>query len=354
MAIKLPDGRIMRTLPEQVDKNMQDIATINNEVNVIKESISIAYKIQGSATVADLNANRPDAAMNGYVYNMTDAGSLINSDESTTSVQIGDNVVLVWNDGNYFWDRLSGVVDTSNLVTLDTDQTITGLKTFDNQINFYNSVANVVSAIQGTNYGGIDFKIGNSSIFLIEGGAIYSRTSLRTTNSNADLGTSTFKWRDLYLSNGIHLGNGFFKYDSGFRFDAGILPDIGSSGPNGQDIGGSAAKWRSLYLAGEISDGTNSVTVAQISKTKLYKHQMTVSNVTGPVNVILTNNTPITGSFGANMSSQIVIAAYLTAQSNASQMKTPNGGLAQINSDGTISITVSVGETITNDTVTEL
>ena len=366
MAIKLPDGRIMRTLPEQVDKNMQDIASINNEVNVIKESITTAYKIQGSATVADLNANTPDAAMNGYVYNMTDAGYLINSDESTTSVQIGDNVVLVWNEGNYFWDRLSGVVDTSNLVTLDSDQEITGSKTFKNANGIYliNETDNSKWQIHTEPY-----------LFYIKDNLsrvrLYSDWNTFVTNgtirpfidANFDLGTTNIKWKDLYLSDYAEFKNpNAGRY---WRITVDAAQNLIIQSSTNRNSWSNECFWNSngdlnllsndLIIAGNIKDSSsNSVTVAQISKTKLYKHQMTVSNVTGPVNVILTNNTPITGSFGANMSSQVVIAAYLTAQSNASQMKTPNGGLAQINSDGTITITVSSGETITADTVTEL
>ena len=34
MAIKLPDGKVARTLPEQVKKNMEDITAIDNEIIV--------------------------------------------------------------------------------------------------------------------------------------------------------------------------------------------------------------------------------------------------------------------------------------------------------------------------------
>lgn len=260
MAIKLPDGRIMRTLPEQVDKNMQDIASINNEVNVIKESITTAYKIQGSATVADLNANTPDAAMNGYVYNMTDAGSLINSDESTTSVQIGDNVVLVWNEGDYFWDRLSGLVDTSDLVTLSTDQTITGEKTFTSPVH-----------LQTTSY------LSDT----------YCYDTLYSSGSN-DLGSSSYAWKDLYLSNRIYLGSSGTSYINtdayngiGFQINNNtkflireattyVNNNLCPLTNNQRDLGAQGgALFRNLYLGGNISDGTNSVTVAEIIKKRL-------------------------------------------------------------------------------------
>ena len=135
MAVKLPDGKIARTQPEQVKKNMDDIESIKSELDIIKEGISSAYKIQGSEDVADLNALEKAEDMNGYVYNMLDAGNLVNEDALTLAVQIGDNVVFVWNGGDWYWDRLAGLVDTSNLCTLDTNQTITGEKTFTTGIS---------------------------------------------------------------------------------------------------------------------------------------------------------------------------------------------------------------------------
>lgn len=284
MAIKLPDGRIMRTLPEQVDKNMQDIASINNEVNVIKESITTAYKIQGSATVAELNANTPDAAMNGYVYNMTDAGSLINSDESTTSVQIGDNVVLVWNEGNYFWDRLSGVVDTSNLVTLDSNQDITGVKSIANGIylRFYAVNTNSYFYITGN---GNQFYIGAVGVATQLKVGRYFTSFSPEDNGSQSIGDSTHTWKDLYLSGRFYLGTDKYIYlDSSNRIVISNNADrlkIGNDGTvslvanfiplinNSYDLGSSSQFWRNIYLAGNISDGTNSVTVAEIIKKRL-------------------------------------------------------------------------------------
>lgn len=289
MAIKLPDGRIMRTLPEQVDKNMQDIASINNEVNVIKESITTAYKIQGSATVADLNANTPDAAMNGYVYNMTDAGYLTNSDASTTSVQIGDNVVLVWNDGNFFWDCLSGVVDTSNLVTLDSEQDITGNKTFkssqaifkyDDHVPFYSFYMADYDALICKRETVTQFEMGNNSIFL--------KSVYPLENASYDLGMSSLKFKDFYLSNRIYLGSSGTSYINtdayngiGFQINNNtkflireattyVNNNLCPLTDNQRDLGASGgALFRNLYLGGNISDGTNSVTVAEIIKKRL-------------------------------------------------------------------------------------
>lgn len=279
MAIKLPDGRIMRTLPEQVDKNMQDIASLNNEVNVIKESITTAYKIQGSATVADLNANTPDAAMNGYVYNMTDAGSLINSDESTTSVQIGDNVVLVWNDGNYFWDRLSGVVDTSNLVTLDSEQTITGKKTFTDNVYFNDQMS-----IRGNQNDAsiLDFERYSSPIYSM------SATSFYPTGTKS-LGNSTAFWRNFYTTGNIYLGTevdfirsyndnkiGIYIQNSeviqfarySIYVNNTIRGIIAPQTTNTADIGTDSLIYKTVFT-NNISDGTNSVTVAEIIKKRL-------------------------------------------------------------------------------------
>lgn len=83
----------------------------------IANALSAVYKIQGSATVQELEDLIQSASLNGYVYNLLDGGTLLNYDDTTVSVQEGDNVVFVWNDGDWYWDKLGGFVDTSGLAS---------------------------------------------------------------------------------------------------------------------------------------------------------------------------------------------------------------------------------------------
>ena len=94
-----------------------DCATSKQYVNnSISSAISRVYKPQGTITVDILNSLTITKEMNGYVYDISDTGTLIKG-----SVQItqGDNVVIIWNEAktDWKWDKLSGIVDLSNYTT---------------------------------------------------------------------------------------------------------------------------------------------------------------------------------------------------------------------------------------------
>lgn len=378
MAIKLPDGKIARTLPEQVKKNMDDIVAIDSEIEVIKESISTAYKIQGSATVADLNDETIEESMNGYVYNMTDAGSLNNDDGTTTSVQIGDNVVLVWNEGDYFWDRLSGMVDTSNLVTLDTEQTITGKKTFKND-NLYLQKADesksyyiewvTVSGSPGLNFRSSSMAVGQYTIRL-QDYSLFTYSVKPTASGGYDLGQSSLKYRDIYLSGAVKLRNSSATIDaeitqsqygsidfrinnnSAFLMEPGITYGRGHFATTGtnKNLGTASLLWYDLYLSHNLTDGTNSVSVAQlVKKTQLYKHAVLIGGLLN-AEIILNSDTSLVGLVGTVLAGKQVISAYLT-------------GLYMLYVDGSFNLghfasgawttDINATDTITADTVSE-
>ena len=93
-----------------------DFTTPAQVAAAIAAAISSAYKAQGTESVSTLNGLTKAESLNGYVYDLTDAGNLTNSDSTTTSVVAGDNVVFIWNGGAWKWDKLSGMVDLSGYV----------------------------------------------------------------------------------------------------------------------------------------------------------------------------------------------------------------------------------------------
>ena len=85
------------------------------------------YKPQGTATISSLNSLTKTANMNGYVWDCSGAGTLTNSDNTTISVLAGDNVVLIWNNGNWYWDNFGGIVDLTGYYTkTETDNLLNG------------------------------------------------------------------------------------------------------------------------------------------------------------------------------------------------------------------------------------
>ena len=103
--------------------NEDALVAVKNYVDdSINAAISTTYKVKGSATPSDLNSHTPAWIPddNGNVYNITQAGTLINSDSSTVDVVVGDNVVLLVTGSSspytYKWDKLAGEWDLSIFV----------------------------------------------------------------------------------------------------------------------------------------------------------------------------------------------------------------------------------------------
>lgn len=309
MAIELDDGTIVRSLPEQVDylttKNEENEIAIDNLSARLEAAIAGVLHYKGSvATYDDLPA---DAEI-GDVYNVIDTGSN-----------------YAWTGEE--WDELGSSVDVSNLVSLDGTQTITGIKTFENGIDF-----NQDSSIIGPNSGELEITAGNANYTfddsalipsigvdlgsaskkfkdLYLSGGVYLGTTWKAyqsatdvfylenvgqntglkferdklypfTNNYTSLGSSSYNWKNLFLSGSIDFGNNAkIQKDSSNRvnilynnavklkigggdayFASAVVPDS-----NGVfDLGNSSAKWKDLYLAGNLSDGTNTVNIADL------------------------------------------------------------------------------------------
>ena len=117
------DGKKRWSLEQQVAINKAKNKQNENAIEEIKHDLTSVYKIKGSRSCASLNGLTKNKDLNGNVYNVTDAGTLTNADSSTVSVNIGDNVLFIWNDGDWYWDILAGVVDLSEYLQKITTST---------------------------------------------------------------------------------------------------------------------------------------------------------------------------------------------------------------------------------------
>lgn len=171
----------------------ETLATEDYVTTQIASAISNVYKIQAPKTVAELNALTLSSSMVGYVYNVTTSGTLT---AGSVTVIAGDNVVVVESGGSYIFDKLAATIDLSNYVTLDGTQTITGAKTFSNGIKIgTSSNANIYENL-------------SALVLTSQTGEIKIYSLLRPYSNNAyDLGTSSYKWKDLYLSGKVYSGN---------------------------------------------------------------------------------------------------------------------------------------------------
>lgn len=153
----------------------------------------------------------------------------------------------------------------SELLDTASDQTIAGVKTFTN-VN--------ISSIRNSS--------GAERIEVAANVGIMNADLLTNTNNAYDLGRNGVAWRDLYLSrNIIYSVNTSISYNSSNKTlmltgENGIILNtsnnpiqfnrsISYSSDNTKDIGTATVRTRNIYLAGNLSDGTNSVTVADLA-----------------------------------------------------------------------------------------
>lgn len=249
-------GVVYRNIQEQVAKNTQDIAKIQ------RRPVLQVKKVD----------ELPEQGEEGILY-------LLPASDPETGNYFEE---YLWIDSA--WELIgSSAVDISNMCTTDTDQTISGQKTFTQPIVVGNGL------IEGSAYyvvvrNNINGSWVNAVSFGTEQNFSYKKLLPNTTGS-LDLGSSSNKWKDLYLSDSVNIAAaGSIKLDDDFiikttanNFILAIQNGSGSNLynfssldftpqlSNIRDLGSTNAKWKNLYLGGNITDGTNSVSVADLA-----------------------------------------------------------------------------------------
>lgn len=240
-----------RNLQEQVLKNAQDIETLKGRENL---QIVIVEEL-------------PEVGNPNYIYLVP------NNDEEESNVY--DEYIWLAEAEEY--EKIGGVdIDLTNYVTLDTAQTITGEKTFNKTIgDTYQIGSNADNKI--TLYSG-------SPLISSYTGDIRVNARIRPNNATCDLGDSNYKWRDLYISGKL------CAYDSAypttnywhifatnqfnlmiaknganrFMFQQNQFSPTDYQNPQ-CNLGSANFAWKDLYLTGNISDGVNTVSVANVA-----------------------------------------------------------------------------------------
>ena len=288
-----------RNLQEQVLKNAQDIEVLKNRENL---QIVIVEEL-------------PEEGNPNYIY-------LVPNEDAEESNVYNE---YIWLADEEAYEKIGGVsIDLTNYVTTNTEQTITAVK---------NLSADVIPSTDGSSTLGATNKrfatihvqtIKNDygSLAIQASGNInisFSGTerSLASGRSQTDsLGSSAQNWKNLYLSGNVDFGdNAIIHKDSSNRvviqfggndkvkfggtvtyFDTDVTP-VSS---NTNDLGSSTYCWKDAYIAGNISDGANSVTVANIAS------KATSSAATGTFD----SNGESTIISGASLSEGLYIFTY--------------------------------------------
>ena len=139
----------------------------------INTQLTPVYKFQGTKTVAQLNVLTITADMNGYVYNVSDSGTL---SQGSVSVLAGDNVVIFVSDATttpitWSWDVLAGFVDLSGYLQKN------GFSTLQQDV----AGVGAVSQLSSPNHIYIGSSAGNTKI-----GGTYARVDI-TAGTGADV-----------------------------------------------------------------------------------------------------------------------------------------------------------------------
>lgn len=236
-----------RNLQEQVLKNAQDIETLKGRSNL---QVVIVEEL-------------PEVGNPNYIYLVPNNGE----------EELDVYEEYIWLEDEERYELIGGVsIDLTKVVTTDTEQTISGVKTFSSGVKTGSVSSTTTLTLYSEN--GIETK-GN--------------IAPQTTNTN-DIGSSSKKYKDLHLSGnayfddtkeiqfGAYAGAGkyFYVRSSANTFHFGVngiaanlvldsyLISFIPEG-NTQDLGNSTHYWRDFYFSGSLKDGANTVSVANIA-----------------------------------------------------------------------------------------
>lgn len=246
MAITI-DGVTYRNLPEQVEKNKTDIEALKANLEGIKKNAFTDVDVTEYPTLEDFLQSTGEE---GIIYLYPDGT----------------------NFKQYIWEgeawRFIGDtdLDISNMVTTDTDQPISGVKTIETDLAFNKDGTDAVTwHIQPNAYNGLDILRFSNPVVSLASSSVtaYLNISAYSINPLASnihsLGSEAQKWLNLWLGGKI--------YNLLFTVNNGVSDTFIVDGANGQtksaytilptststaDIGSSSLKWRNIYAGGRM------------------------------------------------------------------------------------------------------
>ena len=285
-----------RNLQEQVLKNAQDIETLKGRENL---QIVIVEEL-------------PEEGNPNYIY-------LVPNEDGDESNVYNE---YIWLADEEAYEQIGAVnIDLTNYVTTNTEQEITGAKSYTTDLVLKTDSGDSPALIfqRGTNNDSLnDWRIIGSSGYL--------RFSTRTAgtwqeiiqitatsfqplvNNAKDLGASGTGWKDLYLTGFADFGNDAkIQKDSSNRInilynnsvkvkvgnqDTYFATNVSPDSNNNYSLGGAGAAWKNIYIAGYISDGVNSVTVANISTKTTSTYASGTFDASGQDTIDISGGTP--------------------------------------------------------------
>lgn len=338
MGFELPNGKTARNLQDQVkflSEKLKELYAAVNEIGIRVLVVDELPEEGASATIYLVPSEDPDQEniYNEYMW-IEDAWELIGS----TAIDLSDYMTLSTDQTVSGKKTIQNVsLDFSHTSSPDTlfsiytadygaldikRNTTTQIEIGNNNIFFRNvlplSSSNNLGLqnvkwndlyLSGKAYIGSHTSIYESAdttyIYNDAGNPILVNGAIRPLITNAkDLGSSTLSWKDLYLSGDIKFSGTSSQgiYNSNFsrwiiRYDSGngVVDTNYTFCPlasNSYDLGLSYRMWKNLYLSGNLSDGTNTVSVAQIASGigGTYRHVIYIEGATADMTIAVNLN----------------------------------------------------------------
>lgn len=316
MAVEI-DGKTYRNLPEQVEENANNIQYLLDLI----ASMGNIMRYKGSvATYADLPTEDNQI---GDVWNIIDTGnnyawdgeawdeigSSIDlsgypekaQDETITGQWTFQNTLKTtlstssptWNFTGYgasgldiiYSDNSKGLKLTATLLRPQNDNDMSlgnssytfkdlylSGTAYASNFTATNTTTSIDWGFSSNQYSNMQFERNSVGMFSMSSFAFFPNS-----NNSRDLGTNTLGWKDLYLGGDIYLGSGkrilctgveqVRFYNSGVFFAQDICAPANNTTKN---LGRSGYEWNDLYLKGVLTDGTNSVSVADLANLIAY------------------------------------------------------------------------------------
>lgn len=246
-------------------------------VTEIAEGKTATYTLSYSTTGnTDFNSQNNSITVSSFTdtagNTITDADVKVGDIVLIVEVDVPDRWVQSIDTTNHtitFYKMETSKIDLNNYVDLTSAQTISGNKTFSGTLT--------APIIKGASY--IEFRNNNGVLStMYNDNIIFNKRVQPNSDNSQDLGTSTKRWKDFYVSGNISDGTNSIAVEkianvddvvdltsaqtiSGNKtFSSTILPSTN----NNIDLGLSSRKWGNAYV-NNISDGTNSVAVNKIA-----------------------------------------------------------------------------------------
>ena len=210
--------------------------------------------------------------------------TILNDNGYNAKVKMGSTEnIRIMSNGTYFGSTVAPINDDA------TDLGVSNTRWKDLYLSSSARVDNYI--IDKDSFGQLQIRNANTTSLQIDGGTVRSQNIVPMANNQKDLGSSSMLWRDIYLGGVLNVIKSGVSGDAKWHIEedqygqlvvsrtyndvkSGMIQFNGNSikpvGANG-NLGSASQQWKDLYLSGNLSDGTNSISVAQILTSGAFK-----------------------------------------------------------------------------------